>query len=187
MIFVPQSRLLPRLLWRPALFFFAVAQIFVSFAPLFEVRQGPESRAHIEESGTTLHHAHNDAECAACTARGLLSSSDPETLRTLLKFVSRGSVPAVSLESFEEARRSALERHARLPLDAALLAAARAALWKGSASQREEIERELAQLTPESLRVALKRHLDETSAIASAELVARRYDKYRAIGVIEGG
>ena len=79
MTFVPQSRFLPRVLWRPAMFFFAVAQIFLSFAPLLEARQGPDARAHVEDIGTTLHHAHNDSDCAACIARGLLSSSDPET------------------------------------------------------------------------------------------------------------
>ena len=81
MTFVPHSRLLPRALWRPAIFFFAVAQIFLSFAPLLEGRMGPDARAHVEGGGTTLHHAHNDADCAACIARGLLSSCDPETTR----------------------------------------------------------------------------------------------------------
>ena len=80
MTFVPHSRFLPRALWRPAIFFFAVAQVFLSFAPLIEARQGPDARAHVEELGTTLHHAHNDADCAACIARGLLSSSDPEPI-----------------------------------------------------------------------------------------------------------
>ena len=82
MIFVPQSRLLPRALWRPAIFFFAIAQVFLSFAPLIEARQGPDARAHVEDLGTTLHHAHNDADCAACVARGLLSSSDLEAARS---------------------------------------------------------------------------------------------------------
>jgi len=77
MTFVPQSRVLPRSLWRPALFFFAVAQFLLAFAPLLEGRQGPDARAHVEEAGTTLHHAHNDADCAACIARGLLASADP--------------------------------------------------------------------------------------------------------------
>ena len=54
MTFVPQSRLLPRTLWRPAIFFFAVAQIFLSFAPLLEGRQGPDARAHVEALGITL-------------------------------------------------------------------------------------------------------------------------------------
>src|SRR5215212_5569176 len=79
MTFVPHSRILPRALWRPAMFFFVVAQIFLSFAPVLEGRQGPNARAHVEEAGTTLHHAHNDADCAACVARGLLSSADPQS------------------------------------------------------------------------------------------------------------
>src|SRR5690349_9761115 len=78
MTFVPHSRVLPRALWRPALFFFAVAQIFLSFAPLFEGRDGQDSRAHVEEAGTKLHHAHDESDCAACVARGLLASADPE-------------------------------------------------------------------------------------------------------------
>jgi hypothetical protein len=80
MTFVPHSRILPRSLWRPALLFFAVAQVFLSFAPLLEGREGPDARAHIEESGTTLHHAHNESDCSACVARHLLSTSDPEPL-----------------------------------------------------------------------------------------------------------
>lgn len=78
MTFVPHSRVLPRALWRPALFFFAVAQIFLSFAPLFETRNGPDARAHVEEAGTKLHHAHDESDCSACLARGLLASADPE-------------------------------------------------------------------------------------------------------------
>ena len=81
MTFVPQSRILPRALWRPAMFFFAVAQILLSFAPLLEAGKGPDARAHVEDIGTTLHHAHNEADCAACIARGLLASSDPEAIR----------------------------------------------------------------------------------------------------------
>jgi len=80
MTFVPHSRFLPRALWRPAIFLFAVAQIFLSFAPVLDGGQGPDARAHVEELGTTLHHAHNEADCAACIARGLLSSSDPQAL-----------------------------------------------------------------------------------------------------------
>lgn len=81
MTFVPHSRFLPRALWRPAIFLFAVAQIFLSFAPVLDGRQGPDARAHVEELGTTLHHAHNEADCAACIARGLLSSADLQALR----------------------------------------------------------------------------------------------------------
>jgi hypothetical protein len=83
MTFVPHSRILPRSLWRPALLFFAVAQVFLSFAPLLEGQQGPDARAHVEESGTTLHHAHNDRDCSACVARHLLSTSDPESVASV--------------------------------------------------------------------------------------------------------
>jgi acetyl-CoA carboxylase carboxyl transferase subunit alpha len=39
--------------------------------------------------------------------------------------------------------------------------------------------------TAESLRQALARHLDQVCALAPTEILARRYDKFRAIGVIE--
>ena len=77
MMFVPTSRMLPRALWRPAIFFFAVAQIVLAFAPLMEGRFGPDARAHVEEAGTNIHHAHNDADCAACTARDLMAAAEP--------------------------------------------------------------------------------------------------------------
>jgi len=76
---MPQSRVLPGVLWRPALFLFAVAQFLLASAPLLEGRQWRDARAHVEESGVTLHHAHNDADCAACVARGLLASADPQS------------------------------------------------------------------------------------------------------------
>ena len=69
MTFVRTSKILPRALWRPAIFFFAVAQFVLAFAPLIEGRFGPDARAHVEQDGTNVHHAHNDADCAACTGR----------------------------------------------------------------------------------------------------------------------
>ncbi|MEO5589413.1 MAG: hypothetical protein ABIS03_07485 [Gemmatimonadaceae bacterium] len=68
--------MLPRSLWRPAIFLFAVAQLLLAFSPLLEP-QSSGARAHAEEAGTTLHHAHNEAECAACSARSLLATSEP--------------------------------------------------------------------------------------------------------------
>ena len=79
MSFVPTSTVLPRALWRPAMFFFALAQILLAFAPLAEAKRMGDSAAHVEEAGTSLHHAHNEADCAACTARLLLSSAAPGT------------------------------------------------------------------------------------------------------------
>ncbi|MEP6509506.1 MAG: hypothetical protein ABJC63_14875, partial [Gemmatimonadales bacterium] len=71
------SRMLPRVLWRPAILFFAISQFVLAFAPLLEGRFGPDARAHAEEAGTNIHHAHNDADCAACTARDLMASAEP--------------------------------------------------------------------------------------------------------------
>lgn len=103
MTFVPHSRILPRALWRPAIFFFAVAQFLLAFAPLLEGRQGPDARAHIEEAGTTLHHAHNDADCAACAARGLLASAEPESQGNLAFSAAASVVPSTVSHSVESA------------------------------------------------------------------------------------
>jgi hypothetical protein len=109
MTFVPHSRVLPRALWRPALFFFVVAQFLLAFAPLLEGRQGPDARAHVEEAGTTLHHAHNDADCAACIARALLASADPQQT-DLLEFSAR---PSVDVDAVSAVVESAWVGHAR--------------------------------------------------------------------------
>lgn len=109
MTFVPQSRVLPKVLWRPALFFFTVAQLLLAFAPLLEGRQGPDARAHVEEAGTTLHHAHNDADCAACIARGLLASADPEPAEAPV-FAAR---PSVRIDTVSTEIRSAWTDHTR--------------------------------------------------------------------------
>lgn len=74
---MPTSRLLPRVLWRPAIVFFAISQFVLAFAPLIEGRFGPDARAHAEQAGTNIHHAHNDADCAACAARYLMAAAEP--------------------------------------------------------------------------------------------------------------
>src|SRR6187551_2746284 len=84
MTFVPTSRILPKALWRPAIFFFAVAQFVLAFAPLMEGRFGPDARAHAEEAGTNVHHAHNDADCVACTARDLMAAAEPGAKSSLV-------------------------------------------------------------------------------------------------------
>lgn len=71
------SRMLPRSIWRLAISLVAVAQLSLGFAPIVDGQQGPDARAHIDQAGTTLHHAHNPANCAACTARGLIASAIP--------------------------------------------------------------------------------------------------------------
>jgi hypothetical protein len=52
-----------------------LAQLVLVFTPLLEGRGGPDARAHIEEAGTRIHHAHDEAYCSACTVRHLLASS----------------------------------------------------------------------------------------------------------------
>src|SRR5512141_1897627 len=116
MTFVPRSRVLPRSLWRPALFFFAVAQIFLSFAPLLERTQGPDARAHVEERGTTLHHVHNEAHCAACTARHLLASANAEPAQEFARSSRERVVPEEASLSVASAWR-ALSRSRAPPSD----------------------------------------------------------------------
>ena len=65
-------RILPSALWRPLVCLLVAAQVLLAFAPLIEWHSGPDARAHVEAAGTSAHHAHNPADCAACSARGLL-------------------------------------------------------------------------------------------------------------------
>lgn len=57
--------------------FAATAQVFIAGAPLAEARFGPDAGAHVEAAGTSLHHAHNEATCAACVSQHLLATSEP--------------------------------------------------------------------------------------------------------------
>jgi len=55
---------------------FTVAQLVLAFTPLVEARLGASAGAHVEEAGTGLHHAHDEANCVACIARSLLGSAE---------------------------------------------------------------------------------------------------------------
>lgn len=70
---VRRLKAIPVALHRVAIFLLAAAQLCVALASFSEGRYGADARAHVEASGTSLHHAHDEASCAACTARGLLS------------------------------------------------------------------------------------------------------------------
>jgi hypothetical protein len=48
-----------------------VAQIALGLAYSAESWRGADASAHIERSGTQLHHAHNEATCPACAAQSL--------------------------------------------------------------------------------------------------------------------
>ncbi len=64
------------MLSRPAMLFFAVAQLLLAFAPIAEGRLGASADTHAEDAGTGLHHAHDEANCTACVGRQLVASSD---------------------------------------------------------------------------------------------------------------
>lgn len=66
-------RTLPRVFCRTAAFLYAVAQLCIVLAAFSEGRFGADARSHAEAAGTSSHHAHDEATCAACASRALLS------------------------------------------------------------------------------------------------------------------
>ena len=54
----------------------AAAQMLITGAPLAEGRSGPNAVAHVETAGTSVHHAHDEATCAACISQHLLATSE---------------------------------------------------------------------------------------------------------------
>ena len=68
---------MPSLLARTAIFFYAAAQLCLALAAFSEGRFGADARSHVEAAGTSIHHAHDEAGCAACTARAMLSLAAP--------------------------------------------------------------------------------------------------------------
>jgi len=65
-----------RAIWKPAIWLVFIAQLVLVLTPLIEGRDGPDARAHVEQAGTRIHHAHDEAYCSACTVRHLLASSE---------------------------------------------------------------------------------------------------------------
>jgi len=64
---------LPSALGRAAVCLLVAAQLLLAFAPLVEWQFGADARPHVEAAGTSAHHAHNPADCAACAGRGMLA------------------------------------------------------------------------------------------------------------------
>lgn len=62
-----------RILLRHAALLLAFGQAAMGVAPLLE-RGGTSAVAHVEESGTQLHYAHDEADCVACVAYKLAGS-----------------------------------------------------------------------------------------------------------------
>jgi len=98
--------------WKPALILVFLAQLVLVFTPLLEGRGGPDARAHVEEAGTRIHHAHDEALCSACTVRHLLASS--------------AVLPPGEIESVNAARSGAVEKTESLRAVALLTTRSRA-------------------------------------------------------------
>jgi hypothetical protein len=96
-------RILPSPVWWPAICFLVAAQLVLTLAPLTEGRFGADARPHVEADGTSTHHAHNAADCAACAARGLLATANPsaqvaiESLQSILSGLSEREEQFASL------------------------------------------------------------------------------------------
>ena len=72
---------------KPGMLLVLLAQLVLVLTPLLEGRGGPDARAHVEEAGTQIHHAHDEAYCSACSVRHLLASSavlPPSDILTVL-------------------------------------------------------------------------------------------------------
>lgn len=54
----------------------AAAQVVIAAAPIGEALSGADARSHVEVAGTRLHHAHDEATCAACISQHLLAASE---------------------------------------------------------------------------------------------------------------
>ena len=71
------TKALPSILGRTAIFLYAAAQLCLALAAFSEGRFGADARSHVEAAGTSVHHAHDEADCAACAARAMVSVSVP--------------------------------------------------------------------------------------------------------------
>jgi hypothetical protein len=60
----------PAALWRFATALALLAQCWIAVAAFGDAR-GLGASAHVEAAGTSVHYAHNDADCAACSTLAL--------------------------------------------------------------------------------------------------------------------
>ena len=63
-------------LWQTTIGLLVAVQVLLALTPMLEGRYGRDARTHVEASGTSVHHAHNPADCAACAARGLMAAAN---------------------------------------------------------------------------------------------------------------
>src|ERR1700694_173638 len=90
-----RSRVVPTARWRPAIYLLVAALLLLAFAPLTEWQFGADARPHVELAGTNAHHAHNPADCAACSARALLVAANQPAQATIES--PRSALPGLSL------------------------------------------------------------------------------------------
>jgi hypothetical protein len=79
-----------------------LAQLVLVLTPIIEGREGPDARAHVEQAGTRIHHAHDEADCSACTARQLLASTEVLPPTSMHLVVAANTVVGEKFESFSE-------------------------------------------------------------------------------------
>jgi hypothetical protein len=60
------------------------AQLLLGVAALGENRFGPDASAHVESAGTSIHHAHDDANCVACVSQHIIAGAEPSRPGELL-------------------------------------------------------------------------------------------------------
>jgi hypothetical protein len=108
-------RSLPRGLGRLAVYAIAVAQMVLGAAPILDGSAGPDARAHVETTGTRLHHAHDEADCSACLARHLLATTDIERPRSVTTST-LAATPAVDVEIILRAAHSSHTRSRAPPV-----------------------------------------------------------------------
>jgi hypothetical protein len=101
MIFVNRTVGTSRRMWRPAFMLVFLAQFVVALSPLLEGRDGPDARAHVEEAGTRIHHAHDEAYCSACTVRHLLASAATVPPAVIVAIASTSTLAVEHSKSFK--------------------------------------------------------------------------------------
>lgn len=83
------------ILSRAALLLYVAAQLCIGLVAATEGRFGADARSHVEAAGTSVHHAHDEAGCAACSARALLAIGGDASRPGL------GSASSQSIASFQ--------------------------------------------------------------------------------------
>ena len=104
----PLLRKRPRWFWI-ALAMFALAQFdLVAIVPFADANEGRSAPAHVEAYGTTIHYAHDEANCALCVARQLIGRTELEVRLPLpaehpIGIAASVELPSISLDRYSVA------------------------------------------------------------------------------------